>query len=202
MDSKASLGLVLAGGKSSRMGTDKALLKFNGETLLARAQRILMHSKVTNVAVSRALECKHQVKDIIPNKGPLSGIHAAMHEFTDLNIVVLPVDQILLLPTTINTMIDLAQAKQINYCAQTATRHTLLDGSAAHKFSFPLYIHNTRQARDYLDSVLSAHETKRSLSVIGFLKQFPLAYLPVDDASELSNINTPEQFEFMAKNKR
>ena len=34
-------GLVLAGGRSSRMGTNKALLEINGETLLNRAVRLL-----------------------------------------------------------------------------------------------------------------------------------------------------------------
>lgn len=36
-----AVGFVLAGGKSSRMGTDKALLEFRGEPLIARAIGIL-----------------------------------------------------------------------------------------------------------------------------------------------------------------
>ena len=34
-------GIVLAGGRSTRMGHDKALLPFGGETLIARAVRIV-----------------------------------------------------------------------------------------------------------------------------------------------------------------
>lgn len=201
MDFKATLGLVLAGGKSTRMGSDKALLEIKGETLLARALRLLSYCELEELAVSRAIKCNHQIEDIIPNKGPLSGIHAAMHQFPHYNILVMPVDQVLLSPETINTMIHLAQSKQINYCANTCKTNSPVQENPSHRFNFPLFIHNTEQARAYLASVLQANSSKRALSVFGFLKQFPLAYLPVKNASELSNINSPEQFELILKTK-
>ncbi len=74
---------VLAGGKSSRMKTDKALLDFGGQTMIQRIvtelkpyfDRVLVAAN--DVARFRDLSLE-VVPDIIPGYGPLSGIHAAL----------------------------------------------------------------------------------------------------------------------------
>jgi len=74
-------GFVLAGGKSSRMGTDKALLSLNGVSLLQQTKAILERvCEKAFILGSRQLysaygEC---CEDIYANCGPLSGIHAAL----------------------------------------------------------------------------------------------------------------------------
>jgi len=74
-------GFVLAGGKSSRMGTDKALLSLNGVSLLQQTKAILERvCEKTFILGSRQIysaygEC---YEDIYVNCGPLSGIHAAL----------------------------------------------------------------------------------------------------------------------------
>lgn len=82
---------VLAGGQSSRMGCDKALLQCSGETLLQRALA------TARQACGRALICGSRVlygdfgevvEDIVPGCGPLGGIHAALHATqSDLNFM-------------------------------------------------------------------------------------------------------------------
>lgn len=74
-------GFVLAGGKSSRMGTDKAILSLHGNTLLEQTKAILEQvcAKVF-ILGSRAPygqfgEC---IEDIFVDCGPLGGIHAAL----------------------------------------------------------------------------------------------------------------------------
>ena len=74
-------GFVLAGGKSSRMGTDKAVLPLQGRTLLEQVRAILEQvcGKVF-ILGSRALyerfgEC---IEDVFVDCGPLGGIHAAL----------------------------------------------------------------------------------------------------------------------------
>jgi molybdopterin-guanine dinucleotide biosynthesis protein A len=75
-------GFVMAGGKSSRMGTDKASLSLNGKTLLEHAL-----TTVRQVAKEVFILGSHQlygdygaevIEDIFPGCGPLGGIHAAL----------------------------------------------------------------------------------------------------------------------------
>lgn len=86
----AITGFVLAGGESSRMGTDKASLRLDGETLLARALRLASAVSTTVRVVGRvsALSEHEVVEDIYPKRGPLGGIHAALtSSSTELNLV-------------------------------------------------------------------------------------------------------------------
>src|SRR5947209_17610572 len=82
-------GFVLAGGKSSRMGSNKALLTLQGATLLQRTHQLLQ-SVCERVFIlgQRKLygdfgEC---IEDVYPDCGPLGGIHAALlNSPTELN---------------------------------------------------------------------------------------------------------------------
>jgi molybdopterin-guanine dinucleotide biosynthesis protein A len=73
---------VLAGGRSSRMGTDKALLELDGKPLLDIAlekcggfSRVLISA---NDAAKYARFGASVVPDLIPGQGPMSGFHAAL----------------------------------------------------------------------------------------------------------------------------
>jgi molybdenum cofactor guanylyltransferase len=82
---------ILAGGKSSRMGQDKAFLELEGETLLARAMEFAatVASDVRLVGdPQKLLPFGRVVEDVFPGRGPLGGIHAALTSSTaDLNLV-------------------------------------------------------------------------------------------------------------------
>jgi molybdenum cofactor guanylyltransferase len=82
---------VLAGGHSSRMGADKALLAFRDQTLLARALDIAAAVASRAVIVGpreRYAIYGEVVEDIHTGCGPLGGIHAALRATgTDLNLV-------------------------------------------------------------------------------------------------------------------
>ncbi|MFL6227420.1 MAG: molybdenum cofactor guanylyltransferase [Pyrinomonadaceae bacterium] len=75
-------GFVLAGGASSRMGTDKAGLDFGGETFVARAARTLSSiAPRISVVSSRAEHARlglAVVPDVHTGAGALGGIHAAL----------------------------------------------------------------------------------------------------------------------------
>ena len=86
-------GFVLAGGKSTRMGQDKAVLQLEGRTLLEHALGTLRQI-CAEVMVLGARELYSNfgaevVEDIFPGCGPLSGIHAALSRTTtEFNLVI------------------------------------------------------------------------------------------------------------------
>jgi molybdenum cofactor guanylyltransferase len=88
-------GFVLAGGKSSRMGVNKALLALNGSTLIEKGQAIL-RCVCTRVCIvgARELYSKYGecIEDVYPGCGPLAGIHAALLNSQTSHSVVTAVD--------------------------------------------------------------------------------------------------------------
>ncbi len=88
-------GYVLAGGRSSRMGRDKALLELAGKPLVEHALIKLRRicAEVAVLSGSAALErFAPVVRDLHPGCGPMSGLEAALaHASHDWSLV-LPVD--------------------------------------------------------------------------------------------------------------
>jgi molybdopterin-guanine dinucleotide biosynthesis protein A len=82
---------VLAGGKSSRMGSDKASLRFGDETLLSRALNVAgaVAAEVRIVGDAKKFAAFGQVvDDVYRDRGPLGGIHAALSSSTtELNLM-------------------------------------------------------------------------------------------------------------------
>jgi molybdenum cofactor guanylyltransferase len=96
-------GFVLAGGQSSRMGTDKALASFKGVPLIQNALQILSEAGFrTQIAGSRTSLSRFakEIPDTYLDAGPLAGIHAALSASTTEWNAFLPVD-VPLLPSSL-----------------------------------------------------------------------------------------------------
>jgi len=106
---------VLAGGKSTRMGSDKAFVVLDGEPLLHHALQAVR--AVTDQVMIVGLKSKFSsyapvVEDIVIERGPLGGIHAAlMSTATDLNLV-LAVDLPFIEPAFLKYLCNRAQETQ------------------------------------------------------------------------------------------
>jgi len=86
-------GYVLAGGKSRRMGEDKALLPFGGRPLGAwvaeRVRQVCGKVAVVGDPTKYAGWGFPVARDLFADAGPLGGIHAGLsHSEADLNLVV------------------------------------------------------------------------------------------------------------------
>jgi len=84
-------GFILAGGKSTRMGTDKALLELAGRPLIEHMLE-LARSVCPQVCVvgdpGKFSRLAPVIPDLYAGQGPLAGIHAALtHSETNLNLI-------------------------------------------------------------------------------------------------------------------
>jgi molybdenum cofactor guanylyltransferase len=106
---------ILAGGRSTRMGTDKALLSVGQQTLLERALHTAAAVARTVLIVGphdRYAPYGDVVEDIFPDCGPLGGIHAALcMTQTDLNLM-LSVDTPLMTSDFLIWLLEQARASR------------------------------------------------------------------------------------------
>jgi molybdenum cofactor guanylyltransferase len=89
-------GIILAGGKSSRMGSDKGLLEIGGKTLLEIAifNLSVLCSRILISTNSRLYDQfgTEIVPDIFPGIGPMGGIYSALKRSSTKKNLVLSVD--------------------------------------------------------------------------------------------------------------
>src|SRR5258708_4089918 len=86
-------GFLLAGGRSSRMGRDKALLPFGSSTLAAHIATQIRDAAGNVTILAPPERYAHLglpvLADAIPNCGPLGGLYTALQSTTaDWNVLV------------------------------------------------------------------------------------------------------------------
>lgn len=113
-----TVGFVLCGGASSRMGEDKSKLVFEGKTLLTRARHTLEPVCDDVYTVGRK---GTDVIDDKPLAGPAWAILSAMQTLdrqTAMRVVVLPVDMPLCQTKVIRTLLDASEASNTSVFAE------------------------------------------------------------------------------------
>jgi molybdenum cofactor guanylyltransferase len=124
MAQEAITGFILAGGKSTRMGQDKAkvVLAPDGPTLLETALRTVRAvAGEESVFILGALELYGMygrvIPDVFPGCGPLGGIHAALAQTeTPFNLII-AVDTPFLSPRLLSHIVDRALEKRVTVTA-------------------------------------------------------------------------------------
>jgi molybdenum cofactor guanylyltransferase len=115
-------GFVLAGGRSARMGRDKALVLLDGRSLAERAIELLHHAGL-NAAIAGARSelgaLAHVIADQAPDEGPLRGICSALASTGAELAIFIPVD-LPLLPASL--LACLVADAQITGAAVTLSR--------------------------------------------------------------------------------
>lgn len=196
-NSMSVIGLVLAGGLSSRMGQDKSLLRLKdkNQTLLSHAQDLLTHAGVGTVLVSG--KEPEQIHDIYPDCGPLAGVHAGMSYLAErhpgqvtersgddvqqaMGLLVLPVDMPNVTPNTLKALVS--EGMQSDVIVHFTG------------FNLPVYIPYKTDLFTFLECVL---REGKSLSLFNmFEKNHANAIANPGDIhpNEFDNINSPEQW--------
>ena len=106
---------ILAGGASSRMGKNKALLKVDGVPIITRCYQTLaslFHEViiVTNTPEDYAFLPCRKVPDIFPGIGSIAGLHSALVHSTTERTFVTACDMPFIEPATIRYLCELQQS--------------------------------------------------------------------------------------------
>jgi molybdenum cofactor guanylyltransferase len=173
-------GFILAGGKSARMGRDKALLDWHGRTMLDH-----MTDLISIVADEVHVIGRGRLPDRLQGLGPLSGIATALEtSATDANLVV---------------AVDLPKltVKFLKYLKSKADRSNELLTACKIGSDFPLCLVIQRRLLVEIQRRLASHD----LSVHALIENTPSRLISeVElvsagfDASLFRNINTEQDY--------
>lgn len=170
------VGLVLAGGRSSRMGEDKALMRFGGRTLLERSVEVLQSAGAERVAISGTRT--GGIPDRWPGAGPVGGIASAADALPDGEWLVIPVDMPRLHERVLRPLLSAATPAAVSWQG-----HPL-----------PMRLTMNAATREALAGVMALSGRERS--VFALQERLGAARLPLDgiDTRCLLNCNTPEEW--------
>ncbi|MEO6803301.1 MAG: molybdenum cofactor guanylyltransferase [Granulicella sp.] len=190
-------GYVLAGGRSSRMGSDKSLLQLAGKPLIQRAVETL--SKVcSNVHIlssrSELAAFGPLVADLHPGCGPLGGIEAALLQTPTPWSLFLAVDMPFvpasLLQTWTQQIVSLKNARISLFTIDGKPQPTLC---LVHRELAPFLQQAIERKEFKLFPTLEA--MARDLAVeLGAPLDEVLVVHPVENQIWFANLNTPEEF--------
>jgi molybdopterin-guanine dinucleotide biosynthesis protein A len=181
---------VLAGGKSARMGRDKAFLEFRGRILLARALELAagVAEEVRIVGdPKRFAAFGRVVEDVYRERGPLGGIHAALKSSaTELNLI-LAVDVPFVRPDFLTYLVSVARETTALVTVPRAG-DGLQPLCAVYRREFAKAAeHSLAQGKNKIDALFAEVETK----IVG-----PEELLQAGFSGQMfCNLNTPEEFE-------
>ncbi|WP_299260832.1 molybdenum cofactor guanylyltransferase [uncultured Aquimarina sp.] len=173
-------GIILAGGKSSRMGQDKGLKLHNGKPFIQH----IIHSieTITNKILIITGSSNYQIfgypciPDIIPDQGPVGGIYSGLkHTKTKQNLV-LSCDVPFVKPLVLNNLIS---EYDPNYDVITYEDIPLIT------------LYNKSVERTFFESI-----REQRLSLRKTLSKLNVKSIPVKEsiAPYVKNINTHQQY--------
>ncbi|UUO24533.1 molybdenum cofactor guanylyltransferase [Colwellia sp. M166] len=191
------LGVVLAGGRSSRMGQDKASLQRNKQDMLSYSKALLKAAGSSQVIVSGG---KHGIDDLVADMGPLGGIQSILRQFKPQALLILPIDLPLM------TSAELSSLKRAGELSQRACYFTdnylplylPINAYVEQFFQQPLQQMNANKSMAHQLSGIKKTVSKRNLSgpsVRSLLKQVPHNVITPKNSGCLFNTNTPEQWQ-------
>ena len=178
-------GAVLCGGRSSRMGTDKAGLIINGKSFLQHQLDTLRSCGIKDLMISASPDSPERrcpgartVEDLYTDCGPLAGIFSVLKACGTPYCVILSVDSVLVSSKTLTALMQLAEEQQSDITiVRSPSGMQPLTG-----------IYKTSAAEEAERLLLSGKRAVRAL-----FDRFEPLFLELEDSSpELFNCNTAE----------
>ncbi len=105
---KTTTGVVLAGGKATRMGRDKALVPFRGAPMISHVIKAMDDAGLDVLVVGREIAGFDSTPDLVDRGGgPAIGLLTALSSVGGPDVFLTAVDQPLLRPDTIRAMLTI-----------------------------------------------------------------------------------------------
>lgn len=189
-------GIILCGGNSSRMQTNKALLKLGDKTVIEIIAAKL--KSIFNEVLISANDSKEYdflklpvVNDVFISKGPLAGIHSALkYSSTEKNFII-SCDMPLISVEFIKYLINLNSEKSI-LLPKSNGRIQQLCG---------IY---SKSVIDEIENIFKLSEKNKSIkgSVYELIERASIEFIDVDDLNYYNeniflNMNSPEDYELI-----
>jgi len=175
-------GIVLAGGRSSRMGRDKALLQWKDQqTFLDRAIELLCKAGCESVIISGDRPGYDCVPDRWPGQGPLGGIASVLEARPALSgrLAIVPVDMPRLRSDSLRSLVVAARG----------------DGARYADVPLPMVL----CVSDRLRSATRERMQSEARSLRALARHLDMAIVEPTPADALANINTPAELRRQAE---
>ncbi len=121
---------ILAGGESRRMGTDKGLLNFKGTPMILHIIKLLDQLNLKTNIISNNKEYlkfgKPLYTDIIPKKGPMGGLYAALEYSKAPMVLLLACDMPSINKEGIQSLMTVAEPEKITVATHSERISPLL----------------------------------------------------------------------------
>lgn len=158
MNTKEITGIILAGGKSSRMGRDKGLLPLHGQPFVQHIINAL-NPLVERTLIITANEAYQQFEcecyaDLYPNGGPLGGIYTGLSYSKTKHNFVLSCDVPLVASALLEDMLSLHNGQKTITIAQEDQQLLPLIG-LYHQACMPAFLKKIEQGKlKLIDAIL------------------------------------------------
>lgn len=180
-------GVVLAGGRSSRMGTDKASLLWRGQPLLDHMRELLRQAGAICVLTSGPYAGgAGGLPDQQPDLGPLGGLLTLARTQADGIYLLVPVDMPLLTVSLLQPLAAAVSTDDGTPCAIWAG------------YPLPLCLRLDAKTRDAIAAIANQPRSTRSLRALQTRLGGSELVLAEGDARYLVNCNTPEEWQGVA----
>jgi molybdopterin-guanine dinucleotide biosynthesis protein A len=190
--SKFCDGFVLTGGRSSRMGQDKALLEVDGRPLIkivaANVQRALGEVTLVGSSAKYGSLGIPVIEDIHPGLGPLAGIHAALRHSRKPLVLVVGCDMPFLNAQFLERLAQIAAVADSEVTVAESVDYGLESLCAVYNQSTLPHVEEALERRELKIAMLYEKVRVRKLSAEECRPFNPQGVL-------FSNVNTPQDFE-------
>ena len=196
---------ILAGGKSTRMGTNKSLLRIGGITIIERVvnlmkglfQDVLL---ITNQTEEFSFLKIMMLEDIHKNTGPLAGIHSALVDTKTEKNFIISCDMPLMTGEVIKYLVDYPTERPITIARADNFIQQLC--GVYYKSLVP-FIESIIESNKKGADERNPEQSKRGCSVLELVKNVPAEIIDIEKEfsdykpGTFYNMNRPEEFNYI-----